>query len=196
MDPPRRSRRRQAFDGRVSTAQPLRDPCDGCRENRHVECSTRAALSQTALAGRGINRRRARAVSTRHATLMEHTRRFGVFTVRSLLSVWVSSSLATLGYAYADLSLTPGLHQERGFSIQIDISRIGELWHWGGRLLNEGAISLLVLNAIMVGGFLSLLMLWVGQLLRRVLQMRRAEARSETSASTSVAFGSVPPPAG
>jgi len=74
-----------------------------------------------------------------------------VFSVRSLLSVWVSSSLATLGYAYADLSLTPGLHQERGFSIHVDISRIGELWHWGGRLLNEGAIGLLVLNAIMVG---------------------------------------------
>jgi hypothetical protein len=118
-----------------------------------------------------------------------------VFSVRSLLSVWVSSSLATLGYAYADLSLTPGLHQERGFSIQIDISRIGELWHWGGRLLNEGAISLLVLNAIMVGGFLSLLMLWVGQLLRRALRMREA-APPETAASSSVAFGSVPPPAG
>jgi hypothetical protein len=127
---------------------------------------------------------------------MEHTGRFGVFSVRSLLSVWVSSSLATLGYAYADLSLTPGLHQERGFSIQIDISRIGELWHWGGRLLNEGAISLLVLNAIMVGGFLSLLMLWVGQLLRRALQVRREATPSETSATTSVAFGSVPPPAG
>jgi hypothetical protein len=127
---------------------------------------------------------------------MEHTRRFGVFSLRSLLSVWVSSSLATLGYAYADLSLTPGLHQERGFSIQIDIARIGELWHWGGRLLNEGAISLLVLNAIMVGGILALLVLSLGQLVRRALDARRKAGPPEASAPNSVAFGSIPPPAG
>jgi hypothetical protein len=119
-----------------------------------------------------------------------------VFSLRSLLSVWVGSSLATLGYAYADLSLTPGLHQERGFSIQIDIARIGELWHWGGRLLNEGAISLLVLNAIMVGGILALLMLSLGQLVQRALDARREASSPETSATSSVAFGSIPPPAG
>ena len=123
-----------------------------------------------------------------------------MFSVRSLLVVWVSSSLATLGYAYADLSLTPGLHQERGFSIHIDITRIGELWHWGGRLLNEGAIGLLVLNAIMVGGILALLMLWLGQLLQGVLQKaepaRRGTVRADGSAASTVAFGSVPPPAG
>ena len=119
-----------------------------------------------------------------------------MFSVRSLLSVWVSSSLATLGYAYADLSLTPGLHQERGFSVHIDITRIGELWHWGGRLLNEGAMGLLVLNAIMVGGFLSLIMLWIGQLLNRVVHGRRAGASADGSSTKSVAFGSIPPPAG
>lgn len=118
-----------------------------------------------------------------------------MFSVRSLLFVWVTSSLATLGYAYADLRLTPGLHQERGFSVHIDIARIGELWHWGGRLLNEGAIGLLVLNAIMVGGFLALLMLWLGQLLSRMLARREA-GESDPSASTSVAYGSIPPPAG
>ena len=119
-----------------------------------------------------------------------------MFSVRSLLFVWVSSSLATLGYAYADLSLTPGLHQERGFSIHVDIARIGELWHWGGRLLNEGAIGLLVLNAIVVGGFLALLMLWIGQLLNRVIAGRREASSGDATASTSVAFGSIPPPAG
>jgi len=118
-----------------------------------------------------------------------------VFSVRSLLFVWVSSSLATLGYAYADLSLTPGLHQERGFSINIDIERVDELWHWGGRLLNEGAIGLLVFNAIIVGGFLALLMLWVGQLAQRVLEGRRMTSSAEPPVSTTVAFGSLPPPA-
>lgn len=123
-----------------------------------------------------------------------------MFSVRSLLVVWVSSSLATLGYAYADLSLTPGLHQERGFSIHIDFARIGELWHWGGRLLNEGAIGLLVLNAIMVGGILALLMLWLGQLLQAVLQKavpaQQEAARADGATASTVAFGSVPPPAG
>jgi hypothetical protein len=137
-----------------------------------------------------------RAGSTERATLIEQPRRFGVFSVRSLLFVWVSSSLATLGYAYADLSLTPGLHQERGFSIHIDIARIGELWHWGGRLLNEGAMGLLVLNAIVVGGFLALLMLWLGQLLSRVLAVRRNASAAQTSTPTSVTYGRVPPPAG
>jgi hypothetical protein len=103
--------------------------------------------------------------------------------------------LATLGYAYADLSLTPGLHQERGFSIHIDFARVGELWHWGGRLLNEGAIGLLVLNAIVVGGFLALLMLWIGQLLTNLIGARRATS-ANASAPPSVAYGSVPPPAG
>jgi hypothetical protein len=119
-----------------------------------------------------------------------------VVSVRSLLFVWVSSSLATLGYAFADLNLTPGLHQERGFSIHIDMARIGELWHWGGRLLNEGAIGLLVLNAIVVGGLLALLMLWLGQLLQKALPGRRTAATAEGSPASSVAFGSVPPPAG
>ncbi len=117
-------------------------------------------------------------------------------SVRSLLFVWVSSSLATLGYAYADLSLTPGLHQERGFSIQLDIERVGELWHWGGRLLNEGAIGLLIFNAIIVGGFLALLVLWLGQLAQQVLSARREARSAESPVSTTVAFGSIPPPAG
>jgi len=119
-----------------------------------------------------------------------------VFSVRSLLLMWVCTSLATLGYAYLDLHITPGLIQERGFSIDLDFTRVGELWHWGGRLLNEGAMSLLVFNAIIVGGFLALLVLWVSQLLRRALQPRNEPEPSSASVSTSVAFGSVPPPAG
>jgi len=118
-----------------------------------------------------------------------------VVSVRSLLVVWMSLSLATLGYAYADLSLTPGLHHERGFSVHIDVERVGELWHWGGRLLNEGAIGLLVFNAITVSGFLALLMLWVGQLAQRLLDSRRERLKAGAPVSTTVAFGSVPPPA-
>jgi hypothetical protein len=118
-----------------------------------------------------------------------------VLSVRSLLLLWVCASLATLGYAYVDLRVTPGLIQERGYSIDLDFARIGELWHWGGRLLNEGALSLLILNAVIVGGFLSLLLLWVSQMLRRVLQPRNEAEQAPNSGNTTVAFGSVPPPA-
>ena len=115
-----------------------------------------------------------------------------MFSVRLLLLLWVCTSLATLGYAYVDLRVTPGLLQERGFSIELDFTRVGELWHWGGRLLNEGAFGLLVFNAIIVGGFLSLIALWIAELARRILQSRNG---SPASSSTTVAFGSIPPPA-
>ena len=117
-----------------------------------------------------------------------------MFSVRSLLLLWVCTSLAILGYAYVDLQVTPGLVQEKGFSIDLDFSRVGELWHWGGRLLNEGAMGLLVFNAIIVGGFLALIALWVGQLLRRAL-LPRSDTPPTPSNATTVAFGSVPPPA-
>ena len=114
-----------------------------------------------------------------------------MFSVRSLLLLWVCTSLAILGYAYVDLRFTPGLLQERGFSIELDFTRVGELWHWGGRLLNEGAFGLLVFNAIIVGGFLSLIALWIAELARRVLQPRSGSP----SSSSTVAFDSIPPPA-
>lgn len=118
-----------------------------------------------------------------------------MLSVRSLLLLWVCASLATLGYAYVDLQVTPGLVHERGYSIDLDFARIGELWHWGGRLLNEGAIGLLVVNSILVGGFLALIVLWVGQLLRRVLKPRVEAEPAPNSVTTTVAFGSVRPPA-
>lgn len=118
-----------------------------------------------------------------------------MFSVRSLLLLWVCASLATLGYAYVDLRVTPGLVHERGYSIDLDFARIGELWHWGGRLLNEGAIGLLVFNSIIVGGFLALLGLWIGQVLRRALQPQRGAEQAPSSVTTTVALGSIPPPA-
>lgn len=118
-----------------------------------------------------------------------------MLSVRSLLLLWVCASLATLGYAYVDLRVTPGLAHERGYSIDLDFARIGELWHWGGRLLNEGAIGLLVVNSIIVGGFLALIVLWIGQVLQRALQPRIEVEPAPNSVTTTVAFGSVPPPA-
>jgi hypothetical protein len=53
----------------------------------------------------------------------------------------------------------------------------------------------LILNAVIVGGFLSLLLLWVSQMLRRVLQPRNEAEQAPNSGNTTVAFGSVPPPA-
>lgn len=117
-------------------------------------------------------------------------------SVRSLLTLWVSLSTAILGYAYLDLTLTPGLHLETGFSIHVDIERAAELLHWGGRLLNEGAIGLLVFNAIAVGGFAALISLWLLQQGNRLLRNARQQPLGdEPSVTTTVAFGSIPPPA-
>lgn len=118
-----------------------------------------------------------------------------MLSLRSLLLVWAGFTLATVAYAYVDLALSPGLHIESGFSVTLDVARIGELWHWGGRLVREGAFVLLVCNAVVVGGLLALLTLWVGgsiQHLKRYL--RASQQRSEERPPAAVAFGSVPPP--
>ena len=119
-----------------------------------------------------------------------------MFSVRSLLLVWASTSLATLGYAYVDLNVTPELHRERGYAIHVDFERVGELWHWGGRLLNEGAVGLLFFNAVMLGGFLALVLLSSAEVLRRLVRRRRRAPAGDPPVSTTVAFGSIPPPAG
>jgi hypothetical protein len=118
-----------------------------------------------------------------------------VLSLRSLLMAWAGFTLATVGYAYIDLALSPGLHVESGFSVTLDVARIGELWHWGGRLVREGALVLLVCNAVIVGGVLALLTLWIAESIQHVRQyLRASQQRREERAPSAVAFGSVPPP--
>src|SRR5688572_27076092 len=101
--PPGCLHRRQRFDGRISPES----ACE-CHVTAPHDGPWQLALRRGFAALRPRDQSPARACRE-NAACYAHayiTRRFGVFSVRSLLVVWVSSSLATLGYAYADLSLT------------------------------------------------------------------------------------------
>ena len=84
-------------------------------------------------------------------------------SVRAFFGVWSFATVIILGYAFADLAIHPQLRLETNFTMQPDIRRVGELVHWGGRLLKEGHWSLLVANALVLGGVAALAL---GALLR------------------------------
>lgn len=117
-----------------------------------------------------------------------------MLSFRSLLMAWAGFTLATVAYAYVDLAFTPGLHVESGFSVTLDVARIGELWHWGGRLVREGAFVLLVCNAVLVGGLLALVTLTLAESIQHLRRHLRASQSREHPPPNVVAFGSVPPP--
>ena len=106
-------------------------------------------------------------------------------SVRSFLVVWACVSVLILGYAAADLSLHPRLRRETHFSMQPDISRTPELVPWGGRLIKEGHMGLLVANALILGGLGPALT--IGSLVRL-----SAQARGRSAASREVARHSMP----
>jgi hypothetical protein len=107
---------------------------------------------------------------------------------------WAGFTVATVAYAYVDLAFTPGLHVESGFSVTLDVARISELWHWGGRLVREGAFVLLVCNAVLLGGLLALVSLWIAEGVQHLRRLLRASPSAERPPPAAVAFGSVPPP--
>ncbi|HVY44660.1 MAG TPA: hypothetical protein VHB21_02230 [Minicystis sp.] len=87
-------------------------------------------------------------------------------SVRSFLSLWSIATASILAYAFVDLGMNPGLYRETHFSMQPDLSRVGELVHWGGRLLKERHWSLLVSNALVLGGLTALALGALGRALR------------------------------
>ena len=97
-------------------------------------------------------------------------------SVRSFVALWVSSTAAILGYAWFDLRHNPWLYEERNFTMCPDLSRVPDLMHWGGRLLKEQATSLLVMNAIVIGGLLALAAAWIGARIARAKSEHAAEA--------------------
>jgi hypothetical protein len=77
-------------------------------------------------------------------------------------------SLLTLVYAACDFEFNPTLRYEAGFSMRPDLSRIPELFHWGGRLYCNGAWTLLVSNALVLGGMGALIASGAISLYRRL----------------------------
>lgn len=107
-------------------------------------------------------------------------------STRFFLRLWALLLFAVLVYAAIDLGLHPSLQGEVSFTLRPDVGHLPDLMHWGGRLLRHHAIGLLVSNAVIVSGFLSLLVTSAYSALRG----GDPEARESLAASRA----SFPPP--
>ena len=113
-------------------------------------------------------------------------------SARSLLRTWLLLAAGLLAYSYIDLRLNPWLETETHFSLRPDITQLHDLWHWGGRLLRHGAVSLLVANAIVMAGIAALAIHSAALFIQR---LRRSRAQDESRVSVvPAAPTSVPPP--
>ncbi len=98
-------------------------------------------------------------------------------SVRSFLYVWFCFALAIVVYAFVDLQLNPSLHVEGTLTLEPDFARIGDLAHWGGRLLRANGHMLVVGNAVIFGGMFAFLTSSLVRLFSR--PRRRARAAAE-----------------
>ncbi len=116
---------------------------------------------------------------------------FEVDSARGFLRLWVLLTALILAYAALDLWLNPHLLMETQLSMKPDWSQLPDLMHWGGRLLNHGAFSLLLGNAVALAGMaaLALRSLW-----RFIQSRRRRGVTPRISIATAPAPISVPPP--
>jgi hypothetical protein len=113
-----------------------------------------------------------------------------VDSLRLFVRLWAIFAIVILVYAIVDLRLTPELWTESHFSMRPDLEQILELRHWGGRLLREGAFSMLVGNALALGGLLALL---TQSVVRLCTRWRKPAERDRISVIPSRAPTSVPP---
>jgi hypothetical protein len=113
----------------------------------------------------------------------------------SFLRWWAGFTIALVAYAVGDLMLNPWLRSEHSYTLEPDITRLPELMHWGGRLLQQDHLLLLA-NAIAVGGLLGLVAQSVVERVRRMRKRGRDGAVAErVSVFPANAHPSTPPPA-
>lgn len=84
--------------------------------------------------------------------------------------LWAVFVIAIGAYAFFDRAVTPDLQTEMTISMQPNLAQLPDLLHWGGRLLTHGQIPLLVGNALVLGGFLALI---VNAVVKRVQQRHK-----------------------
>lgn len=109
-----------------------------------------------------------------------------VDSLASFVRAWLASSAGIMAYAWLDLRLNPRLVEETSFTLTPDFTRVSELWDWGGRLLHHGALGLLAMNAIALGGIAALA--WRGA----QASLRRLRAQDDP-ARVSIVPASIPP---
>ena len=114
-----------------------------------------------------------------------------VDSARGLFRLWLLMAVALLTYSYVDLRLNPWLETETHFSLRPDLTQVHDLWHWGGRLLRHGAVSLLFANAVVMAGIAALAIHSVALFVQRV---RRTSAEERVSVVPVSPPTSVPPP--
>jgi hypothetical protein len=117
---------------------------------------------------------------------------FEVDSVSSFLKAWLAATLLIIGYAWVDLRFNPHLSYETSFTLTPDVTRLADLWDWGGRLLHHGAVGLLVLNAIALGGITAMVARGALTLVHRLRVPSDQPRISIVPASVPT---SVPPPA-
>jgi len=115
-----------------------------------------------------------------------------VDSVSSFLKAWLAATLLIIGYAWLDLRFNPHLSYETSFTLTPDVARLSDLWDWGGRLLHHGAVGLLALNAIALGGIIAIVVKGALGVVRRLRAPLDAPRVSIVPASVPT---SVPPPA-
>jgi hypothetical protein len=109
-----------------------------------------------------------------------------VDSLSSFLKSWLLATLLIIAYAWLDLRLNPHLSLETGFTLTPNPNRLSDLWDWGGRLLRHGAVTLLVANAIALGGILALLV-------RGAVTVVRRSRRLNQPPRVSIVPASIPP---
>jgi hypothetical protein len=117
---------------------------------------------------------------------------FEVDSAKGFVRLWLALTVAVLAYAWLDLRFTPRLQVETQLSMRPDWSQLPDLMHWGGRLLNHRALSLLLGNALALGGMGALFGYGA---LRFVRRLRRHTAEPHVSIVPSPPPTSVPPAA-
>lgn len=118
-----------------------------------------------------------------------------VDSLAGFFRAWVAATSLIVAYAWVDLRFNPRLTYETAFTLTPDVTRLADLWDWGGRLLHHGALGLLALNAILLGGILALA-LRGAQASFYALRARSAGAVDERVSIVPASVPtSVPPPA-
>jgi hypothetical protein len=115
-----------------------------------------------------------------------------VDSASGFLKAWLSATGIIVGYAWVDLRFNPHLSAETSFTLTPDFSRLPDLWDWGGRLLHHGALGLLVLNAVALGGIAALAVRGLAAAVRR---WRGPATEPRISIVPASVPTSVPPPA-
>jgi hypothetical protein len=109
-----------------------------------------------------------------------------VDSARGFVALWIIIVGLLLGYAWLDFRMNPWLLRETHFTMTPDLSQLPELWHWGGRLLRHGAAPLLIGNAVVIGGVLTLTVRAIYRRLRRRAQTEPRVSLVPASVPTSI----------